>query len=59
MGIAIAPLYGNADVGSAIEDVEKVIAKIKSNDFSNKDLIALYKANAEVLKAVLDNEYKD
>jgi len=32
MGRPGRPIYGDADLGSAIEDVEKVIAKIKTND---------------------------
>ena len=59
MGIAIAPLYGNADVGSAIEDIEKVIAKIKTNKFGKNDILKLYEANAELVKAVLENEIKN
>ena len=52
-------VYGNADVGSAIEDVEKLISKIKTNKFDKEDLLTLYKANGELLKAVVENEYKD
>lgn len=59
MGINIFPLYGNADVGSAIEDIEKVIAKIKTNKFGKNDILKLYEANAELVKAVLENEIKD
>ena len=59
MGINIAPLYGDADVGSAIEDIEKVIAKIKTNKFGKKDILKLYDANAELVKAILKNENKD
>ena len=59
MGVPGIPLYGNADVGSAIEDVEKLVAKIKTNKFSKKDLYNLYVVNAEILKAVLNDEYKD
>lgn len=59
MGVPSMPFYGNADLGSAIEDIEKVIAKIKTNKFDNKEIIKLYEANEEVLKAIISNEYKD
>lgn len=59
MGYNFYPVYGDADAGSAIKDIEKVVAKIKTNKFDKKDLLALYNANAELLKAILSNEYKD
>lgn len=59
MGIPGAAWYGNADVGSAIEDIEKIVAKIKTNLFSAKDIMKLYKANGELLKSIVKNEYKD
>lgn len=52
-------VYGDADVGSAVEDVEVVIKKIKTNIFDEKDIIKLYNANAELLKAIINNEYKN
>jgi hypothetical protein len=58
MGIVGANWYGR-DLGSAIEDLEKIIANIKTNKFDYKDVIKLYKANGEVLKAIIENEYKD
>lgn len=58
MGIVGANWYGG-DLGSAIEDLEKIIANIKTNKFDYKDVIKLYKANGEVLKAIIENEYKD
>jgi hypothetical protein len=54
-----APVYGIADVGSAIEDIENVIEKIKTNKFSKDDLIKLYNANGELIKAILSNEYEN
>ena len=59
MGIPGYPLYGNVDLGSAVEDVEKAVAKIKSNKFGKKDIVALHKATTELLNAVLSNEYED
>lgn len=52
-------IYGDADVGSAIQDIEKIVSKIKTNKFSNDDLVDLFNANNELLKAVLNNDYKD
>jgi hypothetical protein len=59
MGIPIFPLYGKTDIGSAVEDIEKLVEKIKSNKFGKKDVIKLYEANAELIKAVLEDEIKD
>lgn len=59
MGRPIVPLYGDADLGSAIEDIEKVVALVKTNKYSKADIIKLYEANAELIKALLENENKD
>lgn len=59
MGRPNAKYYGDTDVGSAIETTEKIIAKIKTNKFDNEDLITLYGAMGEILKAVINNDYKD
>lgn len=48
------PVYGEIDLGSAVQDAEKCISKIKTNKYSTKDIIKLYEANAEVLKAILN-----
>lgn len=57
MGIWGVPLYGNVDLGSAIETAEAVIAKIKTNKYDKSDLVELDKALTEVKNAV--NEIKD
>ena len=54
-----APVYGIADVGSAIQDIKKIIEKIETNKFSKDDLIKLYNANGELIKAILSNEYEN
>lgn len=59
MGRPGLEIYGDADVGSAIQDIEKIVSKIKTNKFSNDDLVDLFNANNELLKAVLNNDYKD
>lgn len=56
MGIMGAPLYGT-DLGSAIEAVETIIDKIKTNRFDKEDLVELHKAVVEMEKAV--NEAKN
>lgn len=56
MGAPGLPWYGT-DLGSAIESVEKVIAKIKTNRFDKKDLAELRDAVAELDKAI--DEAKD
>lgn len=53
MGIPGAHWYGG-DIGSAIEDIEKVVEKIKTNKFDKKDIYNLYSANLELIKALLD-----
>lgn len=59
MGYPNIPFYGNADVGSAIEDIEKVIEKIKTNKYDKDDLKKLFNANNELFKAILENENED
>ena len=55
MGRNWAPVYGDLDLGSAIETAEKVIAKIKSNKFDKDDLKELDK----VLTAIKEEVEKD
>jgi prefoldin subunit 5 len=55
MGWHWAPVYGELDLGSAIETAEKVIAKIKSNKFDKDDLKELDK----VLTAIKEEVAKD
>ena len=54
-GLPNWPVYGE-DVGSAVEDVEKFVAKIKTNKYSKKDLIALFNANNIILGKLLKDE---
>lgn len=55
MGRDWYPVYGELDLGSAIETAEKVIAKIKSNKFDKDDLKELDK----VLTAIKEEVEKD
>ena len=55
MGRVLYPVYGE-DLGSAIETAEKVIAKIKTNKYSKKDLVELDKALTEIKTVVAKDE---
>ena len=55
MGRPSWPVYGE-DVGSAVETVENVIAKIKTNKFDKSDIAELVKANNELVFSLLDDE---
>lgn len=55
MGWDFVPVYGELDLGSAIETAEKVIAKIKTNKFDKEDLKELDK----VLTAIKEEVAKD
>ena len=51
MGIFGMPLYGEIDLGSAIQTAEVVIAKIKTNKFDKEDLVDIKKALSEIVEA--------
>ena len=55
MGIHYAPLYGELDLGSALEEYDKIVAKIKSNKYDAEDLSRLAKI-AVVIKEKSDEE---
>ena len=57
MGTLPFPIYGK-DIGSAIEDVEKIVAKIKTNKYGKKDLITLIEANNKLLGSLLKKNEK-
>ena len=56
MGYHNWPVYGEMDLGSAIEVAEKVIAKIKTNKFDNKDKIALADALLTIKTSIEQDE---
>ena len=56
MGRPLWPVYGQVDLGSAIETAEKVIAKIKTNKFDKNDLVELDNAVTEIKNAIDKNE---
>lgn len=55
MGFDFFPLYGK-NLGSAIESVENVIAKIKSNKFDKSDLVELDNALTEIRTVISEDE---
>lgn len=55
MGRPMWPFYG-IDLGSAIETVEAVIAKIKTNKFDKTDLVELERAICEIKTAAENYE---
>lgn len=56
MGYIYYPVYGELDLGSAIETAEKVIAKIKTNKFDKKDLKEFDKALTEIKAVIAKDE---
>ena len=56
MGKPGVPVYGNEDLGSAIESAEKIIAKIKTNKYSKEDLLELVEVNQTILKYLIKDE---
>ena len=58
MGYPSFPAYGE-DIGSALQEVEKILNHIKTNKFDNQDIIDLFDANNTLLKYLLKNEIKD
>lgn len=51
MGWAFIPVYGE-DFGSVIENVDKVLTKIKSNKFDKEDLVEFKKTLEDVVEAI-------
>jgi hypothetical protein len=47
------PVYGR-EIGSAIQDLEKVIELIKTNKFSKNDLLKIYEINNEIIKYLIN-----
>lgn len=56
MGYHFYPVYGEVDLGSAIETAEKVIEKIKTNKFDKDDLVELADALVEIKTAIEEDE---
>ena len=52
MGIPGCKYYGE-DMGSAIQDAKKVIAKIETNKFDETDVLKLVAANEVLVKYAL------
>lgn len=58
MGHISFPVYGE-DIGSALQEVGKILNHIRTNKFDNQDIIDLFDANNTLLKYLLKNEIKD
>ena len=56
MGIDNWPVYGEVDLGSAIETNKKIVAKIESNKFDKQDLIALARSTFDIVVATLQKD---
>ena len=52
MGRPGFPLYGNVDLGSAIEEAELIIGKIKTNEYDDADVVALKDVLEEIVDAI-------
>lgn len=52
MGLVGMWLYGNADLGSALESAEAVIAKIKTNKYDKDDLAKFKNSLSEVIAEI-------
>lgn len=55
MGYNTLPVYPE-EIASAIEANKKIIAKIESNKYDEKDLKELAEVNAEIIKYATSNE---
>ncbi len=55
MGYANLPVYSE-DLANAIETAKKLIAKIESNKYDEKDIKELAEVNAEIVKYATTNE---
>lgn len=51
MGWPFIPVYGE-DLGSAVENADKVITKMKTNKFDREDLVEFKKTLEEVVEAI-------
>lgn len=58
MGKTGYPVYGE-ELGSAIEDIEKAIARIKTNVFDNDDLLSLAMNASKLAVSALDTISKN
>lgn len=52
MGRDYVPLYGDVELGTAVQTAEVVLAKIKSNKFDKEDLKDLKDALSAIVEAV-------
>jgi hypothetical protein len=55
MGTVPFPIYGE-DIGSAIEQAKKIIAKIETNKYDKHDIVELIKANNVLIASLVEND---
>ena len=55
MGRAGWPAYYET-LGDAIEDAERLTAKIKTNKYTSKDVVNLARANAAIMQFILEGK---
>jgi hypothetical protein len=56
MGFVGLPLYGEVDLGSAIEKQEQTMEKIKTNKYDKHDLLDLVKVNTAIIVHLIEND---
>lgn len=56
MGRPYLAAYGEVDLGTAIQTNKEIVAKIESNKYDDKDLIALAKTTFEIVVAIIEND---
>lgn len=56
MGIDSWPVYGEVDLGSAIETNKKIVEKIESNKFDKQDLIVLARSTFDIVMSILQED---
>lgn len=52
-GLPNYPVYGEHDLGSLVEDAEKVIDKIKTNKFTLKEVLKLSNIANDIVEFVI------
>jgi hypothetical protein len=50
------PVYGDVDVGSTIQDIKGLIAKIETNKYDKKDIVEFAKKNNNIIIAIISQD---
>lgn len=51
-----APFYGDIDVGSTIQDIKGLIAKIETNKYDKNDIVEFAKKNNDIIIAIISQD---